>query len=529
MKWWLRWWIWLIILIVGFLTVTLWPLRSFLYPQVVTDKHLLLLTNEAEARPCGGFLSAYALFQAIPPKLSFHNAYALSDYSFGPAPFPLDQVSGDLKFWDLGFSPNLPDCAELFRKRFPDEGIDRAVLVNFGSLEALLELVEPVNGFTSKNLFAQLTRSVANVDRHDEESLAQRKSPVAQLGKDVARKLIAAPWLWPAAARLQSQALKRGEIFIEEVSPELGLGEHDFGVIEWNLGGAKSSRFLKKMLQLSLREQTPGNWRVQGTLSVEHVGGWDEPLSQMWKGGFTIVLPAMLGREARFFPAEIPPGETWEQAFEFYFTEAEFVGKDALAEDPDAAFHAFGIFRPRSQELFADVRISLYPQQSFADATFETHENVGTFLGEIPAMRKTFSWETIPDKTPPFVTLHEWLDLENIPRTFETKWGANFLVSSRRFSVAEIHFSEPVFFDASERETVSVTLTDKNVTDPQTAHPEVDSWVLLEDRRTLLLGFWQSVIQPNERFSIQFSGLKDNWGNSITDKEYTIIDRSDTQ
>ncbi|MBT7772142.1 hypothetical protein HN713_00380 [bacterium] len=500
-----------VLLLVLFLLATSWPVRKLLSPKFLTDQPLILLTNEAEARPCGGFLTAFGELKFLPPSVSFQNVYALSDLSFGAAPLPLREISSELKFWDLGTSTDLEKCAQTFRENFPGN-VDRAILVDFQSVEKLVALVEPVGDFTSENLFSKLSRTVANVDRHDETSLAERKSPIADFGKKLAKKLALRPWLWPRATKILATEIEHGNIFVEGISSSEKIEPTDFAVIEWNLGGAKSSRFLEKNLTISLRETTRGRWNIRGKLTIEHLGGWDEPISQMWRGGFELRLPKILGQEPRFFPMEIAPGQNKTQVFDFSYN-----------GDP---LKKFGIFRPRSQKLSADVHVSVFPQQVLKSNILKTHENVGTFSGDLEKMRHEFSWDAAPDVTEPFVVLHEWLKMENLPDSARQKWAENFLISSRRFSVAEIHFNEPIAINSD----AEILMHDKNFENPEiTNDPVVADGILLENQRTLLLGFWQENVQPNERFSLQFSGIQDLSGNKISNQAYTIIDRTNAQ
>ena len=165
-------------------------------------------------------------------------------------------------------------------------------------------------------------------------------------------------------------------------------------------------------------------WKVRGKFLAEHLGGFDEPISQNWRGGFTFQIPAFLGvGGARFFEAEIAPGEAFEKSFEF-----DFKGK--ISE--------FGIFRPRGQKLFMDVSISLFPQKTFETANFENHENVGHFFGELKNFRKSFQWKIAPDRSRPFVTLHEVIKPEQLPETVRERWKNYFANSTRRFLAAEI-------------------------------------------------------------------------------------------
>ncbi len=496
-----KWWTWAIALILVWGIICIWPVRWALAPSFMSQTHLVLLMNEAEARPCGGFTTAYGTVRVFPTKFSLKNIYDLSEHSFGNALPPLNKVAPELKFWDLGASPDLAMCSDVYSNAANKAGIDhnRVILVNVSLAETILD---------DPNFFADMSRTVANTDRHDEESLANRKSPLASLGKKVILQTVLKPWRWATITREINAAVQSGDLFISGISPSIKPKSGDLSVVEWNLGGGKSSRFLDKTLTLSAREVNPDSWIIRANLHIEHLGQHDEPLSQLWKGGIEINWPAGWGGEREFIEMQIQPGgiEDREWAFEL-----------------NGAMREFNLFVPRGQQLHTNWRLSLFGQQTFAEANFKTTENIGTDRRTITTGGHQFLWETIADETAPFVTLHEWLDINAVPEAARERWAENFLSSSKRFSVAEIHFSEPVQVTGS----LGVKFRDKNHENKDiTDDPFLEELLLWSGNQTAIVGFWQDVVQPDERFAITLHGISDSQGNPISDMEYTIIDRT---
>jgi hypothetical protein len=492
-------WLWLG-LIVLFFCVCAWPIRWAFTPKFLTQTHLILLTNEAETRPCGGFVTAIGEARILPLKMKLRNAYALADKSFGTAQAPLNMVAKDVKFWDLGTSPDLKKCADSFRGAANMAKIkhSRVVLINTKTVEKIIK---------DSSFFANMTRTVANTDRHDEQSLAERKSPLSQFGKKMVVKILIKPWTWPRITQEIGHAVKTGELYISDISPELKPLSSDIAAIEWNLGGGKSSRFLERNLDISARETSPNNWKIKVKARLEHLGQADEPLSQTWKGGIEMRWPNKWNYPNEFLSLTLSPGENWWHEWTFEISEN---------------MASIGVFAPRGQTWNTDLRLSLFGQQTFDSSTFETHENVGTWSGKLRTEQKNFHWVSKKDFVNPFITLHEWLTLKQIPEKARQHWGNNFTRSSARFSVAELHFSEPVLVTKN----LKITFRDKDFENTEITEPPIfDELLLWNGEQTALIGFWQDSVQPNERFTVRISGLSDIAGNEISDREYTIIDR----
>ena len=504
---------WILVGLVIFLMTVLFPIHTFFSFSSLNNNNLVIFTNEAEARPCGGFVTGVGSFQLFPFDISFVNSYALTKYDFGTADFPLNQVSGRKKFWDLGTDLGLSTCSKVFKsayERTEKKKIDRVILVDFSTAEEIFALFGEINfaekKLTSKNLFALLSRLVANIDRHDEEAIATRKKPLADLGKTLIWKALLNPGIAFQATRVISKKLQDGGIFVEGLSPNSTPGIQDFYVSEWNLGGAKTSRFLKKILKISIREVLPGKFNLTLNFSAKNLGGFDEPLSQVWKGEFEFKMPAFLGRETVFVNVNIAPGETFER--EFVFQDIHF----PMPVDLDLQ-KQFSIFLPRNQSLFIDFDLSLFPQKTFSNSTFPTHENVGTFFKKVTKSQKIFAWSENNDEISPFITLHEFVDMKAVPVTAKNN-SANLYV--------EVHFNEVVKLDSN----FVATLKDRDFANSKIHEdPTFLSAKLLQDGRTLILTFAQKTSQISERFYLNVEGVEDVWGNRVGGGVRTVLQR----
>ncbi len=280
-----------------------------------------------------------------------------------------------------------------------------------------------------------------------------------------------------------------GNVFVLDISPRYEQAESDFSLIEWNLGGGKSSRFLRKKVQISAREVALDEWNIDFGFSAENTGGADEPVSQDWQGDFEVVFPKFLKTKPVFLSEKVKTGEVfeWEKSFVYY------------GKLPD-----FSLFQPRGQEVLADVQVALFPQQrlefdfEIVDERFDQHENVGTFWGEFEGQRQYFIWEVKDDNVAPFVVLHEKIPCPEVDDDLaEGEVAPNFCV--------EVHFNEEVKF-----KNFKASLTDRDYTladineDPQFVVSRV-----LTDNRTAVLKFVAENAQSEERFYLKLVGVED--------------------
>lgn len=478
-----KWWPWLLGIIFLWLALTLWPVKSLLWPGNWWGESLVVVLNENEARPCGGFATAYGVIHLPLISADVGNSYELAA-DLGPAPRPLNEVSSRLHFWDLGRSTDLAQCAEDFMAgyRANVDDVDRVLLLPMGFLENWSRLVG------GNNFFTAISREVANIDRHDETSIATRKNQSAQLVKSLIRRTLVRPWAWPRITRqFQKKVFWSGKKATQSTPANIT-------VTEWNLGGGKSSRYLRKQADIDLREISPGNWIAQIKLNIDHLGGYDEPLSQIWKGGFEVNV----FEESRFIKAEISPGARWSRSITF-----------RLKESPNKA----KIHLPKWQRWQTNFAVSVIPGQALKSKHLKVQESVGRkkyhYSGPI-------SWEIVPDTNPPFLTLHNPIDpnLLSAEVQDEINWSEGDLVT-------EIHFNEAVNLTGQ-----NIQLEDRNFSVPEiTENPQIKGAKLLDDQVTMLIAWSQNEYQKDERFYLTLSEVEDIWGNKIGSGKRTIITR----
>lgn len=497
--------------ILAYLIIVIWPVKGLLMPSFLFGNHLVIFTNEAEARPCGGFVTAFGEVSLLPPKFNLKNSYYLEDAHFGLTTFPLSRVAEKRRFWDLGDTSNLSICSKGFQhayEQITNEKISQVILLDLGTVESILSLLGSIEVDESvveaKNFFSTVSRTVANVDRHDEKALSTRKTPLSTVGKSAIKKIVFRPWIWWKVTRILSNSFDSGAVYNVSMSPEIKIEPNDFVLTEWNLGGGKSSRFLDKTISIAAREYSPDKWVISLDFLARHLGGEDEPVSQVWKGVFELTVPTFFADESVYWETQIKPGGAFMKHLEWKY-------EGVLSES------GLAIFIPRGQRIFANVDISHLPQV-LVNSSLNHHENVLQYRGYISGFRQAIEWEVQIDNIPPFITMHEVISpnlADSIAGQFPEKEGMTYFY-------AEIHFNELV----SLNDDFSIVLEDRDFTNMDvTEQPTLENHLLLKDKKTLLLQFSQTVFQRDERYYLKTVGVEDMWGNMIESGNRTLITR----
>ena len=476
--------------------IAFWPLLWWGLTSLSFKPNLVVFINENEARPCGGFATAVGEWRVLPPFFSFQNSYNLAQ-DLGPAPQILKPVAGNQKFWDLGVDTDPEVCHQKFEKAYTaitEQEVHQTILINASVLEDLLG---------QPSFFAENSRKVANIDRHDEAALAARKNILKPVFYKLIIRKVLNPFAWPGFAREVRALVDAGDIYVPGISPYLIKKEEDFAVIEWNLGGGKSSRYLDKKVVLKAIQNKEGEWNMYFDFSAHHLGSYDEPLSQDWKGVFEIHFPTFTGISPQFFPAEIKPGGTFEKSLSFSV-------KDHLT--------SFGFLSPRGQEIFAEVKIQAFGQNRIiapSNSLLRVRENRALARQSLKGKRIHFDFEVLPDQIAPFVTLHEVIGRDITKDLFVEN-------QQKYYFYAEIHFNEPVIL----KEDFKVDIVDRSVGQKSIIqNPSVEATVLLEDKRTLLLQLTLDQFQKDERFGLLLEGVEDRVGNALKTAQRTLITR----
>jgi len=404
-------------------------------------------------------------------------------------------------------------CAENFLTKFQEikkkEQAKNIILVNISAVENVLDLFEDIEineiKIKSREIFQKLSQSAANIDRHNIEALNSRKEFAINFKKPLLKTALKKPYLWPFINYRISQQIKTGNIYIPQLSQNIGPTDKDFWIEEWNLGGGKSSRFLNKKISVNAKELSPENWEITTIFSAEHFGGTNEPISQTWQGNLILHFPKFLAQKPISYNLKIPPHKKWQKLFVHKFT-GNLLSKE------------FSTFKHNGQlNLDIDINIAVFPQKTVISNILKTNNNWGHLTKTQLKPREIFIWDELNDKVAPFITFHEPLSLSIFPKELQKK-----LLAKNLFFI-EIHFNEPIKLT----ENFTATLTDKNITNPETNVLELKYKELLKDQHSMILGFSQSAsFQQDEQYELNILNLEELFGNKIEkNKPRTIITR----
>ncbi len=293
------------------------------------SKHyLVLLQNNYELRPGGGFISAYGTVNTIlgiPTGFSFHNSYEVDTSSYQVPPFPHEALLKNewyqgYTFRDANWEPHFPDSAkalkDFYLQKFPDREVDGIAVINLSLLERLLDRLGGVTvlgrQFDGGNLFRQLEFEVNNVDRHSETALNERKSIVGDLADAVFSKAKWHPFafrqtleeglktkdlfFWFAGAGLERGILERGWGGALEVPEGSDLVAMNLA----NLGSKKADRYVEKEIHhfVNLAGEMP---EMTTEVTLRFPGGLNA-YSDDYKGYLRLYFP--LGATLAHMPAD---------------------------------------------------------------------------------------------------------------------------------------------------------------------------------------------------------------------------------
>ncbi len=484
----------------------------FLKLGIGTSPTLIVLINENEARPCGGFLTAYGVVQLFPPQFEISDIYALKDHDFGVSSFPITQVSEKQYFWDLGTSTNKYECSKTLTDAYnhiSSTPVTQTILVPFASIEKLLNPLFPLildgESVDQSNFFSFFSRKAADVDRHDEEALQGRKSPMKILAKESIKKVLTHPTALFSVWKKSQEMIQSEEIFTPHASQNSKETSPELRIVEWNLGGGKSSRYLQKKLTMRITETSPQLWNINITFTAQNHSQNDAPLGQDWKGVFSVQFPDFLSLTSEEISAHIPTNGVFET--KWYTT---YRGN----------LPSLSIRTNAYQSLFADISVSAFPQQTIHSHTLNTKEHFGVFWGQIYEYQ-ALDWNITKDQIPPFITRHTIIPINIIDGALENETKKAQFKENSLF--VELHFNEEI----NIIQPLRTQLIDTQWENEQEEHLSHTQYHLLSDKKTLLLAFPSTIKQKNERYKIQVENIEDLFGNRLITKPRTVIDRTE--
>lgn len=539
---------------------SLGPLRSVL-PKVAEitgvlrgDRHyLILLQNNAELRPTGGFITAFAELDfrgGIPTGITIRDVYSLKGHNddiLEEAPYPMgDMLAGPTytghSFHDANWFPDVPTSVqELLRfydMEFPDRQVDGVILVNFTVVEDLIKLLGslPYQGkeLPANELFHTIEHEQNNIDRHNIDDITNRKGILSELMPVFLKRLTADIGRLPEisehiAAHLDAKNIT---VWMKDQSlqdffaqkgwtnnfPAPSSQRDIFAVVMANLGGMKSDRYLEKHFDHAVRiervNESTSEMRLVASTSVDitHMGTMNAPLSHVYRGFLRLMIP----KEAKLL--EVDPAQ-----FDIYEEGGyTIVGRKLSLEPEENIRYTINYELPGSFFTNNQYTLAVYKQSGMERATYTSHlttpsdqlitssdfdvtENVATFRTSDLHTDQLLEATVGEDTTPPRVSFQEFVDYNRITIQFNEAVQKSDCENSDNYEVMDTDKKVPTLTNTPR--LLRVTCKDKEAT------------IYTQNIRT----------QYGEHFTVRMRNLRD-WSNNIISpnpREITVVQRFD--
>jgi hypothetical protein len=338
------------------------------------QQYLVVLQNQHELRPTGGFITAYAnldLFLGI-PSLEVNDVYTIPDPNPRlPALEPFDYFIGQNDpffgghtFRDGNFSPDFylsaQELKNLYEMSIPESDIDSIIAVDFELISRLLEIYGPITvedeTFTAQSFFEQMQKISKDVDTHNVEALSSRKNIMGPFGKHLMKEIISSPTTWPRLSSTLRELIKSKHLqlaFFEETlqskAEEISAAgrmsppsptEDFLHVNIANIGGRKADRYLTKHYFYRADFSNPEEKKAVLTIDIEHLGSYNiqsdiyqsyvrsyVPLGSQLQSGSTGVLKSTESFQEEGFQVfadsiRLRPGQRLQLSYEYLLPES---------------------------------------------------------------------------------------------------------------------------------------------------------------------------------------------------------------
>ncbi len=265
--------------------------------------YLILLQNDDELRPTGGFISGVARLtveEGRVVEMSFEDSYAVDDFSqpYPMAPQPFLESMGPVPwlFRDSNWSPDFPTAArmavELYGRRYDVEidgvlALDQQALRLFVAALQPLRVLEYPEPLTEENVISALRQSWAPAEgeglteawqRHHKDMMGRLLTGMVHRVQDEPDQVDLVALAWAAL-----QALEERHLFL--YGPDLGAARDLFRRAGWdgaledvpgdyvmlvdaNLGFNKVNPYITESLSYTVDLRDPN--RPQSTLIIRH-------------------------------------------------------------------------------------------------------------------------------------------------------------------------------------------------------------------------------------------------------------------
>ncbi|MFH1012575.1 MAG: DUF4012 domain-containing protein [Candidatus Peregrinibacteria bacterium] len=511
-------------------------MAHYLRLSFFSKNYLILLQNNYELRPGGGFITAYGNFDTLlgfPTHLSFNNSYDIDTSSYVKPPYPHEELLKNewyqgYTFRDANWDPNFPEATkaiiDFYRQKFPKKDVDGIIVVNFSLIENLVDAFGGVTvdgkELTRHNLFSEMEFAVNNVDRHSEEALGNRKNILSDLAGALTQKM---KWNPIKTKRVLSDGLKNKDLYIwlkseglERRLQKRGWANHfelppdsDFLAVNLaNLGAKKADRYMVREVHhhVNITKELP---EVSTEVTIRFPGS-NNIYSDDYKGYLRVYIPAVatikdspldsvVDRDGDFNVISakviIPAGSKTTLSYTYTLP------RTLLPTDE----YRLRLIRQSGNAARYTITAETMRDTSMESGNFKTYENRAIFE-EVLTNDRDLSLSLLPDTTPPYPIEQVFEDLNTI----------------------KIYWSEPI--DATTGgDALNYVIGDTNQKNEELDEAKV-VYAEVIDGSVSKLELEGVKKQDLERYKIELKNLKDTAGNAIfpNPKTITVVQRYQT-
>ncbi|MBN2095837.1 DUF4012 domain-containing protein [Candidatus Peregrinibacteria bacterium] len=507
--------------------------NHFLGLTFFSKDYVVILQNDYELRPGGGFITGYgeiSTFMGFPGDVTFKNSYDIDTKSYVTPPYPHEELLKNewyqgYTFRDANWDPDFPGAAEelikFYQEKFPDKDVDGLIVVNFSLIEKMIDEFGGIslNGkqLTKNNLFSELEFEVNNIDRHDVDALENRKDILGELAIQLIGKAKRHPfktrdlfvdglnnkniYLWLKNERLENKLIEKS--WANAMAP---LERSDFLTVNLaNLGSKKADRYVQTEVHYyaNITKELP---EITTEVTIRYPG-FTNTYSDNYKGYLRLYIP----KGADVLQLPLDSQEQGEGEFKMIGTKIILPAgsKTSLSYTytlPRNTFlhdqYQLRLIKQSGSEAFYKLTVETAEGKLMESDDFDTRENRALFMGKLEN-DKDLAVKILPDTTPPYPIEQEFEDLTRINIIWNEPMDPATANNPQNFSIADLN--------KNNENTDEVNVIYTELIQPNVIQLEVEG---VTD-------------QTLESYRIDLKGLKDQTGIQILPdpKSITVVQR----